>query len=627
MKVFETDKQIKQYIEFRSGALIPICLITMTSVAAVCFWLLWDSSTMKPVESHIEYLKLVLAGKKSLADYWHVLDEYKLAAPIVFNGTVSIIAGMLMAIVLARPWFTRPDKIQGFHVIDGYQVIEDAKEGVRVLRKKAEIWKKKGIRIYNGVGGTFNMPYALESKGLIFCGAVGTGKTAAMLHSIESIIERGDKVIIYDYKGDMTEWIAGKEGAFLLGFADSRSEKFPWHIAKDINSPLLAREFAKTIVQETSEPVWGNNARDVLSGCIEYLIATKPNLWGFKDVSELLNGDRKNMVSCLRSINHGAANTIDKPNDDKGASSIMSTLRSGAWIIDVLAKAWGNPSEGFSIHAWLRDDDTKQKIIILRNYPELSAVSNWLLYIIFNQMFGEVLALTDSSERRVWAIIDELATLPAMPRLEECLVAARSKGCRFMVGIQNFSSLREKYGSNVAQTILSQFSTRVICRVMDSESAKSLAKDMGGERQVKRAEIKHIQTLDEFGERKMKWDVTWRETTEPTMLDSQIMSLPDPTEGKCVVAWLYMAGFSISKLKWNFLNIKATADRDIPAAWIGEAVTIQQEKQVINISAKQEKSKVNPFPKGGRLSQEMKENTDFEDLENISDFPKLDGDN
>ena len=190
-------------------------------------------------------------------------------------------------------------------------------------------------------------------------------------------------------------------------------------------------------------------------------------------------------------------------------------------------------------------------------------MSGWLTYLLFNQLFGEVLSLPDSKARRIWGIIDELATLPKLPRLAECLVASRSKGFRFMVGIQNFSSMREIYGADVAVTLYSQFATKVIARVNDSDTASKLVNDFGGDRRVKRATIKMVDRLDEKGRRFSSWDVDWRESVEPTILSSDIMQLPDPTEIKAVPAWLQIAGLPLVRLEWQFLNIKQTAPRDV----------------------------------------------------------------
>jgi len=607
MRLRAEEDRLQRYIDFRSQHLMQLCVATFMLVLAAAFYLLWDSHSLYPLQTHFGVIKKIISGPKTAVDYFHVLQAKGLIWPIGWRILVAFSSGLLAAVLIALPWMKRPDRMTWLYLKEGSEVYEHAKAGVRVLKKRIGIWKKRGIQIYHGVGGRFNLPYELETKHIIYLGSVGSGKTASMLHAIQSIVERGDKAVIYDYKGDMTQWLAGREDVSLIAFADTRSD--PWHIAKDIHSPLLARELAQTIIKETCEPVWSDNSRDVLAGCLEYFITTKPQTWGFQDISDFMKQDRQLVAEKLKRIGHGAANTIDKPKDDKGANSVMSTVRSGAWIFDVLAQAWGNPCKGFSVRGWLHDEQPEKRIIILRNYPDISAVSNWVLSIILNQLFGEVLSLKDSNQRRIWAVIDELATLPKIPRLEECLVASRSKGFRFLCGIQNFSSMREKYGANIAQTIFSQFATRIFCRVSDGETAKTLAEGMGGERRVCRAEVKRIKALNDEGKPIMKWDVQWHEKVEPTVLNSAIMNLPDPTESGNVMAWLYIAGLPICKLQWDFLKIEATAPIDMPVAWMSEVKKAQHVQE-----------EVKPIPKPSRPTADDFDDLDDIDVDDFTDF-------
>jgi len=611
---------LRRYINIRSKHLVKIFVLVCIVVTVIAFLLLWDAVILYPVTTHLDYITQIIKGTKPLGGYIQILEKAHLLPPLLENLIISLSFGVLAGLATVALWFKRPDRMTWLYVIEGVHVFNKARAGVKALTKRATEWRKRGIKIYKGKGGSFHLPYELESKHLLYLGSVGSGKTASMLHAIASIVERGDKAVIYDYKGDITEWLGGRDDVSLIAFADKRSEA--WWISKDIHNPLLARELAQTIIKETAEPVWGDNARDVLAGALEYLIANKPCTWGFRDVAELLNLDRHELAEKLKSISHGAANTINKPKDDKGANSVMSTVRSGSWIFDVLANAWGNPTSGFSVKEWLSDEHPEKRIIILRNYPNISAVSNWLLYIIFNQLFGEVLSLKDSKKRRVWAIIDELATLPKIPRLEECLVASRSKGFRFMCGIQNFSSMREKYGANTAQTLFSQFTTRIICRVADAETARTLASDMGGDRRVSRALVKRVETVNEEGNKAIEWDALWSERVEPTMMNSDIMSLPDPTSVGRVPAWLNISGFSIARLEWSFLNITATAPIDEPVEWLNEAVEIQCEE---NEKAQQVARKAKHFHKGGKLSKPIAGIDELEDLDDVGDFPELDG--
>jgi len=609
----DPESKLQSYIKFRSEYLPRVFPVVVLAVSAVVFYLMWDSQNLYPLEKHFDALKKIFQNQVTLSEYINLLETKDILIPIVWHITISFLSGLFAAVLISIPWWKRPDRMDWIYIKEGVAVFNHVKTGLKALKKEIGIWKKKGIQIYKGKGGSFRLPFDLETKGgLMFVGSVGSGKTASMLHSINSIIERGDKAIIYDYKGDMTSWLLGRKYASLVGFQDKRSD--PWWIAKDINSPLLAREIAQTLIKETSDPVWSDNARDVLSGVIEYLIATKPNVWGFQDVSDLLNQDRQELAMKIKSIGHGGFATIDKPKDDKSANSVMSTVRSGTWIFDDLGRIWKNPTEGFSIRDWVRDENPEKRIIILRNYPDVSATSYWLLGIMFNQLFGEVLALRDSKKRRVWCILDEFATLPAIPRLPECLVASRSKGFRFLCGIQNFASMRETYGREIAQTIISQFTTKIICRVNDEDTATALAKDMGGERKISKAEVTKVTELNEEGKPITKWHVKWKDVTEPTMLNNSIMSLPDPTKTGSVTAWLYIAGFPICKLEWDFLDIKETAPIDVPVIW--DAAFEYDDTN------EEEYFKPKAFPEGSKLSKPIDVVDDFENLDDV-DFPDI----
>jgi len=609
-RIFKSDKEIEFYISFRRSVLPVLCLCVFVGVSMLSFWALWDVKAFTPMADHWSYLKHVVAGDATLASYIEIIQKRDILFSMEWRAGLSAALGLVGAIFLAMPWRTNPKDIAGLKVIEGSEVFENASNGMPALKRKMKAWKKKGIQLYRGKAGRLHIPYDLETKHILYMGSVGAGKTASMQHAIQSLLNRKDRAIIYDLKGDMTEWLGGMDGVSIISITDKRSEA--WHIAKDINNPMLARELAQTAIQETSDPTWSSNARDVLAGCIEYLIASKPNTWGFKDISELLNGDRQILVGKLKSIKHGSVNTIDKPNDDKSASGVFSTLRSGVWIFDILAKAWGNPSSGFSIKGWLNDEHSGNRIVIVRNNPEVSNVSNWVIYIIFNQLFGEVLSLPDSKDRRMWMIIDEWASLPKFPSsLESCLVASRSKGFRFLCGIQNFASMRAKYGADVAQTLYSQFATKIITRINDSETASKLADDLGGQRKVRRAEIKQVSSIDAAGDKMKEWQIAWRESVEPCILNSAIMGLPDPTETKRVFAWFYSAGFPLARLQWNFMNVEKTTVRDVPVKWLDEAIAIET--------------------KGTELQADLEgllESDDFENLDDINDedFYDLDED-
>jgi len=171
--------------------------------------------------------------------------------------------------------------------------------------------------------------------------------------------------------------------------------------------------------------------------------------------------------------------------------------------------------------------------------------------------------------------------------------------------------MKAKYGADVAQTLYAQFATKIICRTNDAETASKLADDLGGQRKVRRAEIKQVSSIDDGGNKTKEWQINWKESVEPCILNSAIMGLPDPTEAKRVYAWFYSSGFPLVRLQWDFLDIEKTAERDSPVDWLNEAIAIEKDGVA------------------GRDDLEaLLESDDFDNLDDIDDedFQELDED-
>jgi len=219
---FEKDEQLNGYITFRSRYLLPL----MTATAAITFagvaWLIWDDHTLYPIKSHIGYLLKVLHGQHPLAAYIQILTSHHMIAPITWRLSVAGIFGVIAAIVVGWHWFPRPDRLKGLFVFDGVQVFDKAKQALAALKQTTPRGAKKGIQIYHGDGGTFRLPFELETKHILYLGSVGTGKTASMLHAVQALIDRGDSAVIYDYKGDFTEWLGGMDNTHMIAFAHLR---------------------------------------------------------------------------------------------------------------------------------------------------------------------------------------------------------------------------------------------------------------------------------------------------------------------------------------------------------------------------------------------------------------------
>jgi type IV secretory pathway TraG/TraD family ATPase VirD4 len=135
------------------------------------------------------------------------------------------------------------------------------------------------------------------------------------------------------------------------------------------------------------------------------------------------------------------------------------------------------PSQSFSIRKWLHNDQ-HDSILFITSQSYLDAELAPLQTTWFEIAISGILA-QNNNDRKTWVIIDELASLNAIPVLHQGLSRARSYGGCFVLGLQNIAQLEEVYGQKIAQDISSECNTRCIFRSNDPNTAKWLADNIG----------------------------------------------------------------------------------------------------------------------------------------------------
>jgi type IV secretory pathway TraG/TraD family ATPase VirD4 len=90
-----------------------------------------------------------------------------------------------------------------------------------------------------------------------------------------------------------------------------------------------------------------------------------------------------------------------------------------------------------------------------------------------------VLDLPAPSEDRVWLVLDEVAALGRIQSLAAFLTRARKHGGCTMLGVQSNAQLRETYGPDGAQVILSSCSNVLMLAVNDPDTAEHASRTLG----------------------------------------------------------------------------------------------------------------------------------------------------
>ena len=108
------------------------------------------------------------------------------------------------------------------------------------------------------------IPETLEVRSFSFVGSPGSGKTTVLNGMVDQAIQRGDRSLIFDFKGDFSERIPdGKK--IILSPWDARAIR--WALGTDVSTEVQARLLAECLIPinpRDTQPIWGNASRAIL---------------------------------------------------------------------------------------------------------------------------------------------------------------------------------------------------------------------------------------------------------------------------------------------------------------------------------------------------------------------------
>ena len=411
-----------------------------------------------------------------------------------------------------------------------------------------------------------NISIDRETRHMFALGSVGSGKTTMILPIIAQGRKRGDRMIIHDNKGDFTAHLAGN----IILFAPWDRRSHAWDIGKDVLDKGDARTVAARLIPDSSDPMWSSGSRQILVALICHCQAEHGTDWGFPEMAGLVGIEFEQLQSIVKRFVPEATRTVEELN--KTSQSFLIQL--GAYMSPIcdLATAWaGRPR--FSFRRWLLDgksSEAKQKTLVLQGngrYQELA--TSYIQPII--SICGSIInspELPDSSERRIWLILDEFPQLGKLNNFSQFLEIGRSKGCRVVMGVQDIAQLRAIYDSDTVDAWSSMVGTYLIARAQGVETPDWLSR-LIGQRTVRRYSSSMSSAADPLGQGSTgaQRSESWETVELPVIRPDEITSSLGPV--KTGVRALFMTGGeTVYRLIFPYPPKKTYRPSYEPADWV-----------------------------------------------------------
>ncbi|TMO96009.1 hypothetical protein CWC14_11350 [Pseudoalteromonas sp. S3260] len=510
-------------------------------------------------------------------DWFYLLDNDKQREFIIATSIVSFLS--LLASFIAGKWAYKKSYQSSERKISGASRYE-SKEAINKLSKALkEDYKFAGSGL--PIHPQLNLSKNRESQNILVLGQIGAGKTQIIAPIVKDIIDRKAKSVVFDYKGDFTEWFASYEQVMII--APWLKSSIVWSIGKDIKDKHSALLFATSVIPKNQkDPMWSNAGQIILTGCCLFLIKKHGENWGWKKLSVLLNSPTDILKAKLQQVLPEAANLVD-PNS-KTSQSILLTMYSYVRPIHDLALAWGDAKGGISLKSWVKDKGNKTTLIINQN-QQYEQLSKSLAELVLNLISHELLSLSDSNKREFYFCLDETAHLNF--DIAKTVSVARSKGARFIVGIQDLGLLSKQYTQEEINAFSSMIGTLIVLRVgAVGDSITKLSKALG-EQQFER--------LNPSFDKEGKSTFSWQRLSLPVVAETELLNLPQANKKNGVTGFISIAGTNIvGKLTWPLTILPKVKFDNQPAKWVISGSTDPKaEKASLSKSNKARNKKVN----------------------------------
>lgn len=353
------------------------------------------------------------------------------------------------------------------------------------------------------------IPVSAEPYHFLIAGSTGTGKSVAINTLLQKIRARGDTAIVVDSGGNFVEKHFDAQTDFVFNPYDERC--VGWSPTAELQGVWDAQALARSIVPDGvgDSKEWNSYAQTFVGAVLRKL--WEQNRLTMRDFLYFVQAAPRSELQELLADTAAAGQLAS----ERTFGSIRTIAGNYVTSYDYLP----TDRDKFSVAEMIRAEHSGVLFLTYRD-DQLDSLRN-LMACLLDVAARTILSLEPNPDRRVWLIIDEFASLGKVQSIEAVATKARKNGGCLVLGVQSVSQLRDRYGDNGAQTILSCLSTWLVLRCSDADTAEYMSKYIG-EAEIRRTQ--KGQSASDSGETQ-----SWNEQSavQRVVLGSQIQAFPN----------------------------------------------------------------------------------------------------
>jgi hypothetical protein len=351
------------------------------------------------------------------------------------------------------------------------------------------------------------LPLEMERNHILIMGDTGTGKSTLIRRILLQIEERGETAIVYDPALDYTsEFYRPERGDAILNPLDQRMPY--WSPGDELLHPAEALTLATSLFPDrrNGNPFFVESPRKIFAHLLTFRPTPEQLAWWMCHEEEI---DRR-----VKGTQYAAMIDRQAPAQRSGVLASLNMVADSLKLLPAEKEATGR----WSAVEWSKK---RQGWLFLTSTPEtrerlLPLTSLWLDMLVLRLMNKD-----ESEARKVWFVLDELATLQRLPQLHTAVTENRKSNNPVVLGFQGRSQLETRYGHE-AEAMLSQPATKIFLRTSEPNSAEWISRTIGG---VEIERLKESRSRGPLGSHRKTTSHDNARQIEPLVIDSEISGL------------------------------------------------------------------------------------------------------
>ncbi|HZP06473.1 MAG TPA: type IV secretion system DNA-binding domain-containing protein [Terracidiphilus sp.] len=358
----------------------------------------------------------------------------------------------------------------------------------------------------DGMKAMLRIPARAEAQHMQIIGDTGAGKSALLAQVLRQVRSRGDSAIVYDPAREFVQRFYDPErGDVILNPLDKRCPY--WGPAEELRSRSEAKALAASLFQPPQDKK-GEFFIESPQKIFAFLMAYGPTP---EELVEWMSNpdeiDRR-----LKGTEH--AHLIDARAHQQRAG-VLASLGLVADSLRLLPKRDAG-NETWTATEWA---EKRRGWIFLTSLPAEREALRPLQSLWIDWLVLRLLNEPTEAQRRVWFVIDELASLQKLPQLHTAICEARKSRNPVVLGFQGKAQLEYLYG-HLAEVMLSQPATSIWLTTKEPKAGHWVSEFIG------KVEVERLRETHFDGTRAGRNFALDRQV-EPLVLESEISGLAD----------------------------------------------------------------------------------------------------